>query len=134
VRDDADALRPLQIDRVVGEQILVLVQLRGKRVEKGAHRGVKPARQILAQATDAHVARKHPKAGEHLVQVEQQLALAEAVEHHRDRAHLHSVGAEPDQMAVDPLQFGEQHADPPHALGSLQAEQLLHCQAKTERV
>ena len=47
----------------------------------------------------------------HLVDVEQQLALAEAVEHHRHGADFHAVRAEPDQVAVDALQLGEEHAD-----------------------
>ena len=61
---------------------------------------VEAARQILAQAADAQVAREHPEAGEHLVQVEQLLALAEAVHHHGDRADLHAVRAEPDEVAA----------------------------------
>ena len=62
---------------------------------------VEAARQILAQAADAEVAREHPEAGEHLVEVEQLLALAEAVHHHGDRADLHAVRAEPHEVAAD---------------------------------
>jgi len=49
----------------------------------------------------------------------QQLAFAEAVEHHGHGAHFHAMRAEPDQMRVDPLQFGEQHADVLDALPEL---------------
>ena len=100
-----------EVDLVLRQQILVLVELPRQPIEELAHRGVEAARQILAQAADAHVAREHAEAGDQLVDVEQQLALAEAVEHHRDGADLHAVRAEPDQMAVDALQLGEQHAD-----------------------
>ena len=74
--------------------------LPGKLVEELLDGLVEAARQILAQAADAEVAREHPEAGEHLVQVEQLLALAEAVHHHGDRADLHAVRAEPDEVAA----------------------------------
>ena len=57
-----------------------------------------------------------PEAGEHLVDVEQQLALAEAVHHHRDGADFHAVGAEPHEVAGQALQFGDQDADVPDPL------------------
>ena len=75
-----------------------------------------------------------PEAGEHLVDVEQQLALAEAVEHHRHGADFHAVRAEPDQVAVDALQLRDQHADVAHALRHLEAEQLLDRQAERQAV
>ena len=93
------------------------------------HDFVKPARQIFAQPADADVAREQPEARDALVDVEQQLALAEAVEHHRHRADFHRVRAEPHEMAVDALQLGEQHANPLHAIGHLEAEQLLDREA-----
>ena len=92
---------------------------------------VEAARQILAQAADAEVAREHPEAGEHLVQVEQLLALAEAIHHHGDRADLHAVRAEPDEVAAQPLQFGDQHADPDDAIGNRRLD--ARCSRSTDR-
>ena len=77
---------------VLREQVFVIVELPGQPLEERLDRVVKAARQVLAQAADADVAREHPEAGEHLVEVEQQLALAEAVEHHRHRADVHGRG------------------------------------------
>ena len=87
---------------------------------------VEPSRQIFTQAADADVARKHPEARDALVDVEQQLALAEAVEHHRHGAHFHRVRPEPHEMTVDALQLGEQHANPLDAIRHLEAEELFH--------
>src|SRR5207247_5911076 len=80
----ADALRAIAINIVLRQQIFVLVELWREAIEKSADGAVKSARQILAQAADTHVAREHPEPGEQLVDVQQQLALPEAVEHHRD--------------------------------------------------
>ena len=130
----ADALRALAVDVVLRQQALVLAQLGRKAVEELRDDLVKPARKIFAQSADADVARKHAEAGDALVDVEQQLALAEAVEHHRDGADFHRVRAEPHEMAVDALQLGEQHANPLHAIRHLETEQLLDRQAVGVRV
>ena len=106
----------------------------GERVEERLDRVVEAARQVLAQAADPQVAREHPEAGEHLVDVEQQLPLAEAVHHHRDGADLEAVRAEPDQVAGDALQLGDQHADVLDALRHLDAEQPLDRQAERQAV
>jgi hypothetical protein len=90
---------------------------------------VEPARQVLAKAADPDVAREEPEPRNTLVDVQQELALAKAVKHHGHRAELHCVRAEPDQMAVDPLELGQEHANPFHAIGHFEAEKLLHRQA-----
>jgi hypothetical protein len=90
-RNHANALRALQVNFVLREEVFILIEFRGQAIEERAHGVVKAARQVLPQAADAHVARKHAEAGEHLVDVEQELALAEAVEHDRHGAHFHAV-------------------------------------------
>ena len=115
-RDDADAARAIQPDRVLGDQRLVLVELAREAIEERRHRLLVAARDVLAQAADADVAREEAEAGEQLVEIHQNLALAERVEHAGDGADLHRVRAEPHQVAGQPLQLGDQHADVLHAL------------------
>ena len=95
---------------------------------------MEPVRQILAQPADADVAREHPEAGQHLVDVEELLPLAEAVHHHRDGADFERVGREPDEVAGEALQLGDEHADVLHALGHLDVEQPLDREAERQAV
>jgi hypothetical protein len=67
----------------------------------------------------------HPHAGDHLEQVEHLVALAQAVEEQRDGTQLDAGRAQEDQVAVDPVQLGEQGADPLRPLRHLDADQLL---------
>ena len=66
--------------------------------------------QILTQTADPEVARKHPEPGQHLVDVEQLLALAEAVHHHRDGADFEPVCRQPHEVTRNPLELDDQHA------------------------
>ena len=97
----------------------------GKPLEERVDRLVEAARQILAQTADADVAREEAEAGNQLVDVEEQLALADGVEQHRHRADFHAVRAEPDQMAGNALQLGEEDADVLDARRHLEPKQLL---------
>jgi hypothetical protein len=92
------------------------------------------ARQVLAQPSDTDVAREQPEAGDHFVEIEQLLALAEGIHHHRDGADFHGVGRKPHEMAVEPLQLGNHHADVRDALGHLEAEQLFRREAERQTV
>ena len=135
-RELADALGAAQPDVVLGQQLFVLVEFAGELVEERAGRFLEAARQIFAQAADPQVTREHAEAGEHLVQIEQLLALAEAVHHHGDRADLHAVRAEPDEMAAETLQLGDQHPDLGDAVRHVgfDAEQALDRQAERQTV
>jgi len=113
---------------------VVLVELARKNVEERLHGLRETARQVFAQAADADVTRKHPEPGEHLVQVQQLLAFAEAVQHHRDGAHVHRVRAEPHQVARDALQLRDHHADPGDSVWHLEADQFLDREAVREAV
>ncbi len=61
-------------------------------------------------------------------------ALAEAVEEDGERADVHGVRAEPDQVRLDAGELVEQHADVLRALGDLKLQQLLDCEAVGEVV
>ena len=110
------------------------MQLVGELVEERLHGLVEAGRQVFPQPSDAQIARKHPEAGQHLVDVQQLLPLAEAVHHHGDGADLEPVRAEPDQMAGDALKLGDQHPDVHHALGRLDIEHLLDGQTERQAV
>jgi hypothetical protein len=123
--DDSDALGPAAIDVVLGQQPLELVDLRREPIEELLDLRMEPARQVLAQAADADVAREEAEAGNQLVDVEQQLTLADRIEQHRDGADFQAVRADPDQMTGDPLELRDEHADVLDALRHLEPEQLF---------
>ena len=70
----------------------------------------------------------------HLEQVEDQLALAQAVQEYRDRAEVQRARAEPDQMRGDAVQLEMDHAQVLPARGDLDLEQRLHGAAVGHRV
>jgi hypothetical protein len=67
----------------------------------------------------------HAHPGDHLEQVEHQVALAERVPEHRDRADLERHRPDPDQVRVDAIELAEAHPHPGRLLGHLETEQLL---------
>ena len=66
--------------------------------------------------------------------IEDQLALAEAVERHRERADVEGVRAEPDQVGGDARQLRHDHAPVLGPLRRLDAAQLLDRQHAAEVV
>jgi hypothetical protein len=133
-RDHADVLRPLEPDAVLREQRLVLEHLRVDDVaELAAPCGPTPA-DVQRQPADPHRVVGEPRAAVLLEQVEDQLALAKAVEEHGQRADVHRVRAEPHQVARDPLQLGEDRPDVAGAPRHLDRHQLLDRLAVAEVV
>ena len=124
-RDDADVLRAPEPDPVVREQRLVLDQLLHLDVAELEHLLVPARRQVLREPADAHRVVGQARAAELLEQVEDQLPFAQAVQEHRDRADVHRVAAEPDQVAGQPLQLREDRADVLRAARHLERQQLL---------
>ena len=84
-----------------------------------------PGRDVLGEPADLEVARVHPRAADHLEEVEDLVAVVERVPDERDRAELERGRAEPDQVRVDAVELGERHARPGRAARHLQPEQLL---------
>uniref|UniRef100_A0A6J5ZYB1 Unannotated protein n=1 Tax=freshwater metagenome TaxID=449393 RepID=A0A6J5ZYB1_9ZZZZ len=76
----------------------------------------------------------HPLPGRHFEEVEQRLALAEAVPPDRNRAEVERAGAEEDEVAHDPVKFEVDHTQILGALGNLNLEQLLDGAAIGHRV
>ena len=94
-------LRAADPDAVGGQQVFVLVDVAGKDVDELANRSPPPARRFQGQPADAEVAGHHALAAEHLEDLEDLFALAEAVEEHRHRADVEGVRAQPHHVAID---------------------------------
>src|SRR4030095_9364999 len=124
-RETADAFGAAPEDVVLRQQALELVDLTWEAIEEGVDGFVKAARQIFAQAANPEVAREEPEPGDQLVDVEQQLALANRIEQHRHRADFHRVRAKPNQVTREALEFREEDANVVNPLRHRQTEQLL---------
>ena len=130
----AGAAQPLEHDLVLLQQVGVLVGAGGHLVEELAQLGLEAARDVLDHAADLEVARVHPLAGGHLEQVEDRLALAEAVPEHRDRAEVQRARAQPHQVRHDPVELEVDHPQVLRARRHLDVEQRLDRAAERHRV
>ena len=130
----AHAAQAAQHDLVAVEQVAVLVDAVGHVVEELAALRLPARRDVLEDAADLDVARVHALAGGHLEQVEDLLALAEAVPEHRDRAEVERARPEPDEVAHDPVELEVDDAQVLRALGDLDVEQRLDGAAERHRV
>ena len=98
------------------------------------HSVVEADRDVLGEPARLEVARVHAHAGDQLEEVEDGVALAEAVPEHRDRSQLERGGPEPDEMRVDAVELAEEHAHPLRLRRRLDPEQLLDRQHEDELV
>ena len=83
---------------------------------------------VLGHAADAHVGDGEPRAAAGLQEVVDLLARAEGHEERRDRAQVHHVRGDGDDVVHDPRELGEDHADRFRARGRGDAQELLHRQ------
>ena len=130
----ADTLQAVDPDGVAREQVFVLVDLPGKMFRKVLNLLVEDRAAAPGEAADAEVAGHHALAGDGLEDAENLFALAEAVEEDGERADVHGVRAEPDQVRLDAGELVEQDAEILGAFGNFEAEQLLHREAVGEVV
>ena len=124
-RQDADAGRALDEDRVGRQQRVVLLDHRLELVEERLALLQPAAGQVGRRAAEGEVAVGQPGAAGFLEQVEDLLALAEGVEERAERAEVEAVGAHADQVAGDAVHLGDDHAQVPGLLGQLVVQQLL---------
>ncbi len=110
---------------IVLEQCFVVGDARREELQELAHGRNEILRQIAPEAAGPEIADHHPLPGHHLEQVENVFALAEAVEEDRHRGDVEGVGAQPDQMAGDAGQFGQDDANDLRPRRRLDAQQLL---------
>jgi hypothetical protein len=121
-----DADESVLPDRVLAQQVDVLLESAGQLVEQVAACLRERGRDVLEHAADGEVARVHAVAGAHLEQVADRVALAERVEERGHRAHLERARAEPDEVRPDPVELHEQHAQPLGAARDLHLQHPLH--------
>src|SRR5207302_4213074 len=86
-------------------------------------------RQVGVHPADPEVDVVEPAAGDLLEEVQDHLALAETPEEHGGRPEVDRPGAQPDEMAGDPVQLGEDHPDIPGPHAGLDAGEPLDRQA-----
>jgi hypothetical protein len=130
----SDPPRALEPDLVAIDELLVLVDGMRHTLDELAALGVEAARNVLGEPAGLEVARVHARAGDELGQVEDLLALAEAVPEHRDRSELEPGRAEPDEVRMDPVQLAQQHAHPGRLARHLDLEQLFDREHEDELV
>ncbi len=130
----AHVAQALQHDLVLVEQRRELVDAVSEPVQELAQLVLEAQRDVLEDAADLDVARVHALAGGHLEQVEDLLAVAEAVPEHRDRAEVQRAGAQPHEVAHDPVELEVDDAQVLGALGHLEVEQRLDGAAEGHRV
>ena len=132
--DDPDALQALPPDGLAGHQGVVLLQPGRDEVEQGQDASSPAVGQVGGHATGADVVVVHPQAGDRLEEAQDLLALAPAEEHHRDRAEVHAVGGQEEQVAGDAVHLGHQHPDPGGPDRDLDPEELLDGQRERQLV
>src|SRR4029079_17248056 len=123
--EDAYALRPLEPDLVPVEDVLVVLERAGHPLDELAALSEEARRDVLREPADLEVPGVHPLTRHELGQVEDHLALAEAVPEHRNGPELQGRRAEEDEVRVDSVELAEQHPHPIRLRRYLQAEQLL---------
>ena len=123
--DDADPFGALQEDLVAVQQRFVLADPDRHVVDEGAALRLEAERDVLDHAADLEVARVHPLPGRHFEQVEDPVALAEAVPEHRDRAEVQRRRPQPDEVGVDPVELEEDRAQVLGPRRDLQPDEAL---------
>ena len=87
-------------------------------------------RQVLVHAASAEIIGVHAAAGGALVKYHQLLALLKTPQRRRERADIHRLRGDVEEMRQEPPDLAIEHADQLGAPGDGQAEQLLGRQAE----
>ena len=110
LRQHAHALRPFHPDAVGGEQLFVLVDLGKEVVAEGADFLLEPVVKVVLQAADAKGVGGEPGAAVVLENLQDLFSFAESVEDRSHGAQVERVRAQPQKVAGNALQLGEDHA------------------------
>ena len=87
-------------------------------------------RQVLVHAAEAEILGVHAAAGGALVEHHQLLALLEAPQRRGERADVHGLGRDVEEVGEQAADLVVEHADQLGALGHLEPEQLLAGEAE----
>ena len=125
-RNDRDPLGAGQPDPVFFQQEVALVNFRRKLPNEFSELGNEFGCQIQFHATDAVPAGGQPCATELIKPVEQNFTVPERVEENRHGADVERLGAQPEEVANNPLGLSHDRAKIFRAWRDLQVEQLLN--------
>ena len=126
----ADVDVALLEDAVVGEQRFEVVADLQERIAERLDVVDQLRRQVLMHAADAEVGRMHARARGALVEHHQLLALLEAPQRRGERADVHRLRGDVEDVREQPPDLAIEHADELRAARHLQAEQLLRREAE----
>ena len=124
--DVSNILGALDPDAVGGEQFLVLVDLGAKESEEVLHFLFEAGIGFVLQAADAEGVRGEARAAILFVDLENLFAVAEGVKQRRDGADIERVRAQPELVAGDAVQFGQDDAHILRARRRFHVEKFLH--------
>ena len=129
-RHHADVDVALLEDAVVGEQPFEIVADLQERIAERLDVVDQLRRQVLVHAADAEIGRVHARAGGALVEHHQLLALLEAPQRRGERADVHRLRGDVEEMREQPPDLAKEHADQLRAARHREAEQLLGREAE----
>ena len=127
---DADVDVALLEDAVLGQQALDVVEHLQERIAPGVDVVDQLGRQILVHAADAEILGVHARARGALVEHHQLLALLEAPERRRQRADVHGLRRDVQEMREMAADLGIEHADELGAPRHRDPQQLLGGEAE----
>ena len=128
--DDCDLHIALLEDAIVGEQALDVVANDEERVAEVPDVVDELRRQILMHAAGAEIIGVHAGARGALVEHHQLLALLEAPQRRGERADVHGLGRDIEQMREQPADLAIEYADELRAPGHVDPQQPLRRQAE----
>ena len=123
--DHADIDIALLEDAVVGQQPFQIVADLEERIAPFGDVVDQRGRQVLVDAAGPDIGRVHARAAGPLVEDHQLLALLEAPERRRQRADVHGLRGDVEDMREDAADLGIEHADELAAARHGHAHQLL---------
>ena len=116
--------------RLSGEQAFEVVADLEERIAERPDVVDELRRQVLVHAADAEIGRMHAAARGALVEHHQLLALLEAPERRRERADVHRLRGDVEEVRQQPADLAIEHADELGAPRHREAQQLLGRQAE----
>ena len=117
-------------DAVLGEQFLQIVADFQERIAKACNVVDQFLRQILMHAADAEIGRVHARARGALVEAHELLALLKTPQRRGERADIHRLRRDIEEMRQQPADLAIEHADDLRAPRHGEAEQLFRRQAE----
>ena len=128
--DHADVDVALLEDAVAGQQVFEIVADLEERIAERLDVVDQLRRQVLMHAADAEVRRVHARARGALVEHHQLLALLEAPQRRGERADVHRLRGDVEDVRQQPPDLAEQHADELRAPRHLQMQELFRREAE----